>query len=98
MSNTLESCYSRSNSNLGSSANYSASIDSTNMGILSADPTHNPAYHDWTRVFLKYCDGSGHQGTRSLPLTYKDKNLYFRGQNVTIGQFEAIDATHKLFT
>lgn len=26
------------------------------------------------------------------------KNLYFRGQNVTIGQLKGVNATHKLFT
>lgn len=36
---------------------------------------------------LKYCDGSGHQGTRSLPIVYKDRALYFRGNNITIAQF-----------
>jgi hypothetical protein len=56
-------------------------------GILSADPTKNPAFYDWTRVFLRYCDGSGHQGTRSPPLNYHNKNLFFRGQNITIAQF-----------
>ncbi len=33
-----------------------------------------------------YCDGSGHQGTRTEPVSYKDAKLYFRGNNVTIGQ------------
>lgn len=70
----------------------------TNSGFLSGDEEHNPGFHDWTKVYLKYCDGSGHQGTRSLPLNYKNKDLYFRGQNVTIGQLDAVDATYKLWT
>ena len=98
LANTLESCYRRSLDPLGSSLTYPQTLDVTHGGILSGDKTVNPGFYDWTKVYLKYCDGSGHQGTRSEPLSYKEKLLYFRGQNVTIGQFNAVNATHKLWT
>jgi len=39
-------------------------------GILSTHPSNS--YSDFTKVFFKYCDGSGHQGTRTSPIKYKD--------------------------
>jgi hypothetical protein len=48
-------------------------------------------------VFLKYCDGSGHQGTRSAPLLYKGAQLFFRGQNVTLAQFASVDKLLGIF-
>lgn len=40
-----------------------------------------------TKIFLKYCDGSGHQGSKTNGIAYKDTILYFRGHNITIAQF-----------
>lgn len=66
-------------------------------GILSGNATANPTFWDWNRVILKYCDGTGHQGTKTNPINYKSKDIYFRGQNITIGQFDSLNNTHKLF-
>jgi hypothetical protein len=45
-----------------------------------------------------YCDGAGHQGTNSKPIKYKDATLYFRGNNITIEQFNTLDKKIKLFS
>lgn len=58
-------------------------------GILS-DVAPN-YFKDWTIAHLKYCDGTGHQGYKKDPVSYKGANLYFRGHNVTIGQLNSID-------
>ena len=55
-------------------------------------------FKTWSKVYLKYCDGSGHQGTRSEPVAYKERKLYFRGNNITIAQFKAIDEALGLFS
>lgn len=47
---------------------------------------------------FKYCDGSGHQGTRKNPVSYKGTNLYFRGHNVTVGQLNSLERNNKLFS
>lgn len=65
---TLENCYKRSKSDLGSSTSYPASYTLSN-GIFSDDDDNY--FRGWTRIYLKYCDGSGHQGTRSFPILYK---------------------------
>lgn len=80
---TLESCYQRSKTDLGSSDKYPATID-IGDGILSNDPANS--FKDFTKIFIKYCDGSGHQGTKSNPIQYKGSNLYFRGSNLTISK------------
>jgi hypothetical protein len=58
---TLESCYQKSKTWIGSSK---LNVDSytINEGIFSKD--ENNYFKDWKKVYLSYCDGMGHQGTR----------------------------------
>lgn len=88
LASTIESCYQRSKTALGSSSAYPQTMSQA-VGLLSDEPSNY--FKDWTKVYLKYCDGSGHQGSASSPISYKDRKLYFRGQNVTIGQLESLD-------
>ena len=69
----------------GSSKTYPPT-ESYPEGILS-DSVNNQ-FRTATRIILRYCDGAGHQGTRSNPIVYKDTKLYFRGNNITMAQFE----------
>lgn len=55
-------------------------------------------FKEWTKIFFKYCDGSGHQGSRAKPILYKGSNLYFRGQDITIAQFNSVNKIHKIFS
>jgi len=98
LSRTIESCYNRSSTGLGSSKDYPNTLDLTAGGVLSGDSGINPAYFDWTRVFFKYCDGSGHQGFRAAPVNYKGKDLFFRGHNITVQRLNQLDTTRKIFT
>lgn len=61
---------------------------------MNPDPKINPTFHNWTRVFVPYCDGSLHQGFKSNSIEYKGKKLYFRGENNTQAHF---DFLHKNF-
>lgn len=65
-------------------------------GLLSDEEGNY--FKDWTKAYLKYCDGTGHQGTRSNPLSYKGASLYFRGQNVTKGQLDSLESQINLFS
>lgn len=76
LASTYENCYQRSKSALGSSTSYGPTQTFSN-GILSDDKDNY--FKSWTKVFLKYCDGSGHQGSRALPILYKGAELFFRG-------------------
>lgn len=90
-----EACYQRSLGDLGSSKNYPDGYTITD-GILSLDPRNS--FNDFTKVYFKYCDGSGHQGTRSSPIAYKGVNLYFRGSNLTISKLDHLEKNYGLFS
>ena len=87
LSNTLESCFSRSKTALGSSKGYAKTLD-LGQGILSNNV--NNSFKTWTKVFLKYCDGAGHQGSRPVPFYYKGASLFFRGNNITYAQLNSL--------
>ena len=84
---TIEYCYKRSFTGLGSSVNYPDSRSFEKWAFLSSEMQSNP-FHDWNKVFVPYCDGSTHQGSRLLPVSYKERDLYFRGSNNTIAHFD----------
>lgn len=84
LSNVLEDCNKRTKNHLGSSDKYIDKLNFENVSIISGNKTINPLYYGWNRVFIKYCDGSMHQGTRAAPVSYKDMQLYFRGANNTL--------------
>ena len=74
-------------------------------GFLNNDPDVNPAFANYSAVFVPYCDGASFSGNRDDPITVKDKKIYFRGhrilnavlsaliQNEQIDQAEAIILT-----
>jgi hypothetical protein len=55
-------------------------------------------FWDWTRIYVPYCDGSEHQGSRLNPVNYKGRDLYFRGANNSMQQFEYLNQTFGLYT
>lgn len=85
---TLDRCFQRSKTDQGSSISYPDTVKFDD-GVLSTNEESN--FKDWTRVLLKYCDGSGHQGTRKNPVSYKGADLYFRGHNITVGQLNTLE-------
>ena len=95
LSSTIESCYQRSKSFLGSSKPFPYILNITD-GILSNSPSND--FRSATKVLLLYCDGAGHQGYRANPLPYKDANLYFRGTNITIAQLNSLEDRIGLFS
>lgn len=49
-------------------------------------------------IHMKYCDGTGHQGYKKDPISYKDTKLYFRGLNSTLAKLNSIDKNFKVFS
>ena len=43
-----------------------------------------------------YCDGATHLRTRDEPISYKGKNLYFRGTNNTMEHFRYLNQTYDM--
>ncbi len=65
--------------------------------FLNPDPKVNPTFHNWTRVFVPYCDGSLHQGFKSSAISYKGEKLYFRGENNTRAHFDYLEKKINFF-
>lgn len=49
-------------------------------------------------MHFKYCDGTGHQGFKKDPITYKSKKIYFRGYSVTIAHLNSLEKHYGLFS
>lgn len=76
-------CYNRSFTKLGSTENWadtSTSIDKT----FAADPEKDVIFYNWNRIFVIYCDGTGHQGYIESPLNISGKSIYFKGHYNTM--------------
>ena len=71
LSATLESCYKRSFTGLGSTKNSAKLLDLTGKGMLSTWEKENPMFYDWTKIGVTYCDGSEYVGYRENPISYK---------------------------
>ena len=64
---------------------------------MSNNEKNNPLYYSWTKVYIPYCDGVLHQGTREAPIDYKQTKLYLRGMNNTLAHFKYLDEKYNLF-
>jgi hypothetical protein len=49
------------------------------FGYFSSDPKINPLYANYSKIFIKYCDGSFHQGYVEEPIKQGNQTFYFRG-------------------
>lgn len=98
LSDTLANCYDRAGTNLGSSLNYTATKNMDSWGMLSEQADINPLFAEWTKVWVPYCDGSLHQGTRNRSISYKDKFLYFRGVNNTLETLRYLNESFGFFS
>ena len=73
---------------MGSSTEYPDWI-SFSTGILSEDGDNY--FANYTRILIKYCDGSAYQGSRAVPILYKGAQIFFRGQDNTLAAFASIN-------
>ena len=65
----IHECYDRSKTKLGSINDWpdtATTIDHT----FSADRFKDVVFYNWNRVFVVYCDGSGHQGYIKEPINW----------------------------
>ena len=76
---TFADCSARAKTGLGSSTNWAATfVDDDNL--LSPDPTVNPAFFASHHVYLPYCTGDVHIGSRTEPLN-TSWPFYFSGHH-----------------
>lgn len=82
---TLTDCRSRSQSSLGSSSSWSSSY--SGWGILSSSASQNPVFHNWTSIYVPYCDGASFTGNTEVD------GLHFRGGAILSAILEELKAT-----
>lgn len=90
---TLESCYQRSLTNLGSNSDFGANGSTfeknISVGYASSDAETNPTFYNWNILFVTYCDGTNGQGYLEEPLMYNGTiPIWIRGFNNTLSVFE----------
>uniref|UniRef100_A0A6B2L7Z4 Pectin acetylesterase n=1 Tax=Arcella intermedia TaxID=1963864 RepID=A0A6B2L7Z4_9EUKA len=77
---SLADCYARSKTALGSSSGYPQTLDLADEGgYFSDDPTANPAFYNWNKVYFPYCDGGSFSGNNQTLSDYQGHSLMFRG-------------------
>lgn len=77
---SLESCLSRSRTDLGSSLDYPQTTNDWNArDLLNTNCTANYNFCGWTSVYHRYCDGQSRAGSTWDAIEVDGKSLYFRG-------------------
>lgn len=73
---TLADCRHRARGRLGSNRYWAPQKGRELSGMLSADPQENPVFHNWTLVYVPYCDGASFSGNTEVD------GLHFRGSAI----------------
>lgn len=84
-----QDCVGRSKGGLGSSAGYAqdkegilGGFDGGAHGLFSNDSSVNPDFHDWNKVYFRYCDGGSMAGEVAEPVQVGPDTIYFRGGRI----------------
>ncbi|CAK9066258.1 Pectin acetylesterase 5, partial [Durusdinium trenchii] len=78
---TLQDCQKRSYGRLGSSSTWAQTMPERYLrGMLSANAEENPIFHNWTLVYVPYCDGASFTGDQIV--RYEGKDLHFKGSKI----------------
>eukprot|EP00117_Sycon_ciliatum_P000174 scpid15250/ scgid6351/ Protein notum homolog len=101
---TEPDCISRSKGHLGSSTHYACTLPAMEQGRTSvetlpqpinADPSINPFFHTWNRVYLRYCTGDVFIGQRTRAENNRF-NVSTSGHFGFVGTVEDLLAYHGL--
>lgn len=88
---SLNDCAGRAKGALGSSKTFATDKDTIlggydggAHGLFSSDPAINPRFWNWTKVYVRYCDGASFGGNVEAPVTVPGQSdkIYFRGRRV----------------
>eukprot|EP01060_Flectonema_neradi_P012159 TRINITY_DN19046_c0_g1_i1.p1 TRINITY_DN19046_c0_g1~~TRINITY_DN19046_c0_g1_i1.p1 ORF type:complete len:512 (+),score=64.73 TRINITY_DN19046_c0_g1_i1:95-1630(+) len=83
-----EDCLHRSKSNIGSSNEWANRM--SQEGMLADSCNKNPTLCESNLVYIPYCDGGSFTGRREEPITYKGKDLHFKGYQIVISVLKYI--------
>ena len=88
----IESAYQKSVTVYGSSRDIGDNGTTTEStipnGYFSNSQEFNPAYYNYNKMFILYCDASLHQGYLEEPIFHQNTSLYFRGFQNTYSALE----------
>lgn len=76
-----DDCERRAQGKRGSTLNDEAEPKLKNSGLFSKIEKYNPAFWNWTHVFVRYCDGASFLGRRDAPIQTSPP-LYSRGNYI----------------
>lgn len=65
---------------------------------MTNNETLNPDFHNWTKIFINYCTGTGHQGHAANPYDVNGTQVYIRGQVVTLAIFNYLEEKYNMLT
>lgn len=90
---SVEDCYERSRTRLGSSSSYPPEQD---LGFSECDSMFSgnascSFMSDWTHVYIKYCDGGSYSGDNATLTAYGNATLAFRGSRVLDAVLDSLD-------
>jgi len=95
--NTAGDCAGRANSLLGSSKFWTPWLSDLwsgtagFYGLMSLNSSDVNPFGDWNMVWLAYCDGTSQTSDRVDPVSYKGRNLYFRGRAILDAHFYELE-------
>eukprot|EP01084_Bolivina_argentea_P105200 188324_1 len=89
-----ESCTQRANSSLGSSNFWSKTKNGVSM--YSTNVVENPDFYDGNHVFIPYCGGDLHSGTRSTNKDPETWGFYFQGHLIIESIIQYLINNYKL--
>lgn len=88
-------CVSRSRGGLGSSKGYAHQMADAG-GIMSMNSTENPYFANFTKVFVKYCDGSSFTGNRVSTSNVNGEEIWYRGRPNLDAVLEQLSSDHNV--
>eukprot|EP01084_Bolivina_argentea_P061931 113211_1 len=75
---SMENCYYRSTTSLGTTKNDAPYWTFTDPWMVN-NYSINPLSYNWNTIMVRYCDGSSFMSNRESPIVYNGIKLYFRG-------------------
>jgi hypothetical protein len=92
----IDDCALRAQTYLGSTAGDAARMTLTDP-YFSLDPDANPLLHNFSKVYVRYCDGAYYSGDRRQPLRVNgSRELYFRGRFISEALIQDLATRHGL--
>eukprot|EP01084_Bolivina_argentea_P007636 14340_1 len=95
----MNSCWDRRNTSTGSTKSDSKTLNLNNYECLENNKSTNPLLYNWTKIYVRYCDGASYSGDLTKPIINENNPselLYFRGKRILDAIFEDLIKNYNL--